>query len=97
MSGPEFFQTCMGTRFFEGTMPKIAEQLERLNDNLEALLAELRLRDGRFSPSSLPASERTSEPARLRRVMGGQDGLHHVWISGEQEAGSLWRPTLGQP
>jgi hypothetical protein len=42
MSGVEFFQTRMGARFFEGTMPKIAEQLERLNDNLEALLEELR-------------------------------------------------------
>jgi hypothetical protein len=27
-------------------MPKIAEQLERLNDNVEALLAELRKRGG---------------------------------------------------
>lgn len=42
MSGVEFFQTRMGARFFEGTMPKIAEQLERLNDNLEALLEALR-------------------------------------------------------
>jgi hypothetical protein len=45
MRGVEFFQTRMGARFYEGTMPKIAEpleQLERLNDNLEALLAEVR-------------------------------------------------------
>lgn len=42
MNGPAFFQTRMGARFYEGTMPKIAEQLERLNDNLESLLAELR-------------------------------------------------------
>ena len=42
MSAPEFFQTRMGQRFYEATMPKIAEQLERLNANLEALLAELR-------------------------------------------------------
>jgi len=42
MSGPEFFQTRMGARFYEGTMPKIAEQLERLNDNLEALIEVLR-------------------------------------------------------
>jgi len=38
----EFFQTRMGARFYEGTMPKIAEQLERLNDNLEALIDEVR-------------------------------------------------------
>jgi len=36
-----FFRTPMGRKFFDGTMPKIADQLERLNDNLEALLAEL--------------------------------------------------------
>ncbi len=42
MSAPEFFQTRLGQRFYEATMPKIAEQLERLNANLEALLAELR-------------------------------------------------------
>ena len=42
MSAPEFFATRMGQRFYEATMPKIADQLERLNANLEALLAELR-------------------------------------------------------
>ena len=42
MSAPEFFMTRMGQRFYEATMPKIADQLERLNANLEALLAELR-------------------------------------------------------
>jgi hypothetical protein len=34
----------MGARFFEGTMPKIAEQLERLNDSLEALILEVQKR-----------------------------------------------------
>ena len=42
MNGPAFFQTRMGARFYEGTMPKVAEQLERLNENLEALLEVLR-------------------------------------------------------
>lgn len=42
MSAPEFFMTRMGQRFYEATMPRIADQLERLNANLEALLAELR-------------------------------------------------------
>jgi hypothetical protein len=31
---------AQGQRFYRATMPKIAEQLERLNANLEALLAE---------------------------------------------------------
>ena len=52
MSAPDFFQTGMGRRFYEVTMPKIADQLERLNVNLEALLAEL-LRQG--APPATPA------------------------------------------
>ena len=42
MTSPSFFQTRMGVKFYEGTMPKVADQLERLNANIEALTAELR-------------------------------------------------------
>jgi hypothetical protein len=42
MAGDDFFKTRMGHRFYEATMPKIADQLERLNTNIEALVAELR-------------------------------------------------------
>ena len=35
--GPEFFQTAMGQRFYQKTMPDIAEQLEKINKNLEIL------------------------------------------------------------
>jgi len=58
MSEVRFFQTRMGARFYEGTMPKIAEQLERLNDNLEALLAEVRNpRHDAPSPTVLAADD----------------------------------------
>ncbi len=40
MSGPEFFQTGMGKRFYEHTVPELVRQLTRLNDVLEALLAK---------------------------------------------------------
>jgi hypothetical protein len=43
MNGPEFFQTMLGRRWYEVTAPKVADQLERLNANLEALVTELRL------------------------------------------------------
>ena len=43
MNGPAFFSTRMGQRFYEATMPKVADQLERLNTNLEALVTELQL------------------------------------------------------
>ncbi|RKG56886.1 hypothetical protein D7X30_22405 [Corallococcus sp. AB011P] len=39
MSGPAFFQTHMGQRFFEGTVPQILRELRRLNDNLERPVA----------------------------------------------------------
>lgn len=35
MSGPEFFQTMMGKKFYEGTMPRIATALEKLTKALE--------------------------------------------------------------
>ena len=35
--GPEFFQTPIGQKFYQKTMPDIAEQLERINKNLEVL------------------------------------------------------------
>lgn len=34
MSGPEFFQTHMGQRFFEHTMPSLVRQIEKLNEQL---------------------------------------------------------------
>jgi hypothetical protein len=49
VSGPEFFRTVMGHRFFGDTMPKIVEQLGRLNTALEAVVTVLR--------SSLEATE----------------------------------------
>jgi hypothetical protein len=45
-----------GHRFFEATMPKIADQLDRLNANLEALVAELR-KHRRDEQSTQPAAE----------------------------------------
>jgi hypothetical protein len=52
----EFFRTRMGHRFFEATMPKIADQLDRLNTNLEALVAELREHRRKERPAE-PAAE----------------------------------------
>ena len=44
MGGDDFLRTRMGQRLFEATMPKIADQLERLNASLEAFAADLRKR-----------------------------------------------------
>lgn len=53
MAGDDFFKTRMGQRFYEATMPKIADQLERLNTNIETLVVELR---------KLSAQPRNEEP-----------------------------------
>ena len=41
MSETSFFKTRMGQKFYERTMPKLVEQLERLNKNLEQLSERL--------------------------------------------------------
>lgn len=39
-NGPQFFETRMGHKYYEGTMPKIAKALERIADALEGRLHE---------------------------------------------------------
>jgi hypothetical protein len=52
----EFFRTRMGHRFFEATMPRIADELARLNRNIEALVDELRRhREGDAGGDAAPA------------------------------------------
>lgn len=40
MSGVPFHQTRMGHTFFDATVPRLVEELVRLNDNLERALQE---------------------------------------------------------
>jgi hypothetical protein len=49
----------MGMRFYEVTMPKVADQLERLNENLEVMVAELRRRGDH---ASAPYDDATPRP-----------------------------------
>lgn len=66
MSGPSFFQTYMGQRFYEGTMPALVRQLARLNDNLERLVAVAEQHAGPKQSSSVepvpPTTEGAEEP-----------------------------------
>ena len=39
MSGVPFYMTKMGRTFFEHTVPELVRQVERLNENLERLVA----------------------------------------------------------
>ena len=48
MSEPEFFQTRMGQKLYERTLPDLVRQLERLNEML-ARIAEAAERQGQAS------------------------------------------------
>ena len=39
MPGPEFFQTRMGQKFYEHTLPELVKQIARVADALESALA----------------------------------------------------------
>ena len=54
--GPEFFQTQMGQRFYQKTMPDISHLLEKMNTNLEILI-EL-FRQGLESDKEIQDSQR---------------------------------------
>jgi hypothetical protein len=46
MSGPAFFQTEMGKRFYEGTLPELVKQLRRIGDGLDRLNRNLESQAG---------------------------------------------------
>ena len=50
MSDPKFFQTGMGHRFYEHTVPELLKQLTRLNDLLERLVTAKESTDGTPQP-----------------------------------------------
>ncbi|ATB46357.1 hypothetical protein [Corallococcus macrosporus] len=65
MSGPAFFQTYMGQRFYESTMPNFVRELKRLNDNVERLVAVAEQLAGR-DPSSVKPVAPTPEDSEGR-------------------------------
>lgn len=62
----KFFRTGMGQRFYEATRPKIADQLERLNANIEALVAKPRALQERARGASMDQTN-VEESQRARR------------------------------
>ena len=66
MPGPEFFQTTMGQRFYEGTVPKLTHAVERVADLLEkvteAAANEANLFDDRTARNQLIASSKKQTP-----------------------------------
>lgn len=54
---PNFFETRMGQKFYNGTVPELVRQLTRLNDNLEKMIA---LQTGE-KPNPKKESEKNNE------------------------------------
>jgi hypothetical protein len=55
MSGPAFFQTRMGMRYYEHTMPELVRQVTRLNDLIERFVRQVEL-DGEHAGTSAARS-----------------------------------------
>lgn len=63
MSGPQFFQTKMGQRFFEETMPKLVGELALLNPSLRAIADALQALHARpADPDVTAAAEESLTP-----------------------------------
>ena len=56
MSGPAFFQTRMGVRHYEHTMPELVRQLTRLNDLIERFVRQVELDRELAGSSTTPAA-----------------------------------------
>jgi hypothetical protein len=62
MSGPDFFQTRMGAKFFEGTLPNLIETLGKLNQSVaEATTAMHRLAEA-LEQAQVPESDPMALP-----------------------------------
>jgi hypothetical protein len=59
MSGPDFFQTVMGKRFYEGTVPAIARSLEGIH---EELIRQNDLKEKELNPLIVTEPEPEPEP-----------------------------------
>lgn len=77
--GPEFFQTMMGQRYYEGTMPRIAKALERIADQLEKGNADV-LKN--VKPTELLTIEAVEALENLvdRDLIKDKDGDHYQEI-----------------
>lgn len=58
MSGPSFFQTIMGRKFFEGDVPALVKNLGRIADALETIAARLPEPNAAETPAKNPKGSR---------------------------------------
>jgi len=90
MGGVDFFATRMGVRFYETTIPKIADQLARLANAFEAYVTELRRANDRRQPTSGEPAERVAPdeerwPVKLATIARDRLGVETL-----EERGAEW-------
>jgi hypothetical protein len=92
VSGPQFFQTRMGQLFFEVTMPKVADELARLNATL------LRIAEALPAPHPQPtATESTTAlPGDPARVAAPAFGIEVMAMLAQIAREHLGIVTLGE-
>ena len=78
--GPEFFQTPMGKRFYESTVPRIAESLEKLTRVNEQLLKRM---SPQTTPVQPPAAAATFKDPYVSLEIPNTDITIQVKLEGE--------------
>ena len=63
-NGPQFFETMMGRKYYDGTMPKVAKALERIADALEGLPKAAEAPEAK--PAISLASHNAAAPGTMR-------------------------------
>lgn len=77
----EFFRTVMGARFFEGTMPGLVRQLERLNANIEAKIRREGTRPGQIGQPEIDVSCQDCGSRVRVSILGPSRRLLNHWVS----------------
>lgn len=78
MSGPQFFETGMGRKYYEGTMPRIAKALEAIAKELEAIRKALDATSPKGTAPVVPDADETAQMLADYRKAGESDRNNEV-------------------
>lgn len=75
--GVEFFQTPMGRKFYEGTMPSLVDAIEKLNENMALMQKQMEEQKlaGQFAKSNAPSVENTDINAYMDKIHKAEEIL----------------------
>tara|TARA_B100001250_G_scaffold409845_1_gene435023 strand:+ start:7928 stop:8260 length:333 start_codon:yes stop_codon:yes gene_type:complete len=94
-SGPQFFQTALGRRFFEGQVPRLLKELDSLNKNLSEnqktfWLAEVReaLSEAVCANESLCMDSEEDRETLMNNLMEKLNGCGYITTPTKKESQS---------